>query len=79
MKLRLISKMTLSTSILLLLTMTLFAWINIETLRTLLLEESVSMADKLSETIIKTTHYQMLENDRQRPLLVAEDGNHNTH
>ena len=66
MKLRLISKMTLSTSILLLLTMTLFAWINIETLRTLLLEESVSMADKLSETIIKTTHYQMLENDRQR-------------
>ena len=66
MKLRLISKMTLSTSILLLLTMSLFAWINIETLRTLLLEESVSMADKLSETIIKTTHYQMLENDRKR-------------
>ncbi|HLO27421.1 MAG TPA: ATP-binding protein [Geobacteraceae bacterium] len=66
MKLRLISKMTLSTSVLLLLSMTLFAWINVETLHTLLLEEAVSLADKLSETIIKTTHYQMLENDRKR-------------
>jgi two-component system NtrC family sensor kinase len=66
MKFRLISKMILSTSVLLLLTMTFFAWINIESLHTLLMEESVSLADKLSETIIKTTHYQMLENDRQR-------------
>jgi two-component system NtrC family sensor kinase len=66
MKLRLISKMTLSTSVLLLLSMTLFAWINVETLRTLLIEEAVSMADKLGETIIKTTHYQMLEDDRKR-------------
>jgi two-component system, NtrC family, sensor kinase len=66
MKLRLISKMTLSTCILLLLTMTLFAWINVETLHNLLMEESISLADKLSETIIKTTHYQMLENDRKR-------------
>ena len=66
MKLRLISKMTLSISVLLLLTMTLFAWINVETLRTLLIEESVSLADKLSETIIRTTHYQMLEDDRKR-------------
>lgn len=47
-KLRLISKMTLSISILLLLTMTLFAWINVETLRGLLTEEAVSLADKLS-------------------------------
>ena len=66
MKLRLISKMTLSTSILLLLAMTLFAWINVETLHTVLTEEAISLADKLSETIIKTTHYQMLEDDRKR-------------
>ena len=31
-----------------------------------LLEDAVTGADKLSETIIKTTHYQMLENDRKR-------------
>lgn len=58
--------MTLSISVLLLLTMTMFAWINVETLRNLLIEEAVSLADKLSETIIRTTHYQMLENDRNR-------------
>ena len=66
MKLRLISKLVLSTGILLLLGMTLFAWINIEALRNMMLEEAISSTDKLSETIIKTTHYQMLENDRKR-------------
>lgn len=66
MKLRLISKLVLSTGILLLLCMTLFAWMNIEALRKMLLEEAISSTDKLSETIIKTTHYQMLENDRKR-------------
>ena len=66
MKLRLISKLILSTGVLLLLSMTLYAWINIEGLRKMLLEEAISSTDKLSETIIRTTHYQMLENDRQR-------------
>ena len=66
MRLRLLTKLVLSTGTLLLLSMTLYAWINIEALRTTLIEEAVSGADKLSETIIRTTHYQMLENDRKR-------------
>jgi len=66
LQLRLISKLTLSTSVLLLLAMTLFAWSTIRAQRTMLLEETVLNTDRLSETIIKTTHYQMLENDRQR-------------
>jgi two-component system, NtrC family, sensor kinase len=65
-KLRLLSKLVLSTGTLLLLSMTLYAWINIEALRSTLLDDAVSGADKLSETIIRTTHYQMLENDRKR-------------
>jgi two-component system NtrC family sensor kinase len=65
-RLRLLAKLVLSTGTLLLLSMTLYAWINIEALRTTLLEDAVTGADKLSETIIRTTHYQMLENDRKR-------------
>jgi two-component system, NtrC family, sensor kinase len=65
-RLRLLAKLVLSTGTLLLLSMALYAWINIEALRTTLLEDAVSGADKLSETIIRTTHYQMLENDRKR-------------
>ena len=66
MKLRLLAKLVLSTGTLLLLSMTLYASINIEALRTMLLENAVTGADKLSETVIRTTHYQMLENDRKR-------------
>ncbi len=66
MRINLISKLTIHTSLILLVFMFIFAYINIETLRTLLLEAAISDADKLSETIIKTTHYQMLEDDRKR-------------
>ena len=75
MQLRLISKLTLSTSVLLLLAMTLFAWSTIRAQRKMLLEETVLNTDKLSETIIKTTHYQMLENDRERVYqMISEAG-----
>lgn len=66
MRLSLISKLTISTSAVLLITMALFAYINIEQLDKLLLEEAVSDADKLTETIIRTTHHQMLENNRKQ-------------
>lgn len=45
--------------------MVFFAYINIATFKTMLLEAAISDADKLSETIIKTTHYEMLEDNRQ--------------
>ena len=66
LRINLISKLTIHTSVILLVFMVLFAYININTLRALLLEAAISDADKLSETIIKTTHYEMLEDNRNR-------------
>ena len=58
--------MTIAISLILLVFMLFFAYINIATLKTMLLEAAISDADKLSETIIKTTHYEMLEDNRKR-------------
>ncbi|MFH1079073.1 MAG: ATP-binding protein [Pseudomonadota bacterium] len=66
MRISLISKLTIGTSLILLVFMVFFAYINIATLKTMLLEAAISDADKLSETIIKTTHYEMLEDNRKR-------------
>jgi len=66
MRLSLITKLTILTSLILVAFMALFAYVNLGMLRDLLLEEAVSDADKLSETIIKSTHYQMLTNDLPR-------------
>ncbi|UFS71527.1 ATP-binding protein [Geomonas sp. RF6] len=63
-RLNLISKLTIATSVVLLLAMALFAYLNINNLKTLLLQEAVSDADKISETIIRATHNQMLRDDR---------------
>ncbi|HLA29373.1 MAG TPA: ATP-binding protein [Syntrophales bacterium] len=73
MRINLISKLTISTIIILLVFMVLFAYINIATLRTLLLNAAISDADKLSETIIKTTHYEMLEDNRKRAYEMMEE------
>jgi len=64
--LSLITKFTLAMSVLLLLVMAPFAYLNLEATRRTLHEAAVSAADNISETLIKTTHYQMLENDRKR-------------
>ena len=66
MRISLISKLTIGTSLILLVFMVFYAYINIATLKTMLLEAAISDADKLSETIIKTTHYEMLEDNRPR-------------
>jgi two-component system NtrC family sensor kinase len=66
MRLSLINKLTLFTSIILVAFMALFAYVNLKELRELFLEAAASATDKLSETIIKTTHYQMLINDLPR-------------
>ncbi len=66
LRISLISKLTIGSSIILLVFMVFFAYINIETLKTMLLEAAISDADKLSETIIKSTHYEMLEDNRKR-------------
>jgi len=66
LRINLISKITIAISLILLIFMLLFAYINIATLKDMLLEAAISDADKLSETIIKTTHYEMLEDNRIR-------------
>ncbi|MFA5516842.1 MAG: ATP-binding protein [Desulfuromonadales bacterium] len=65
-RLNLITKLTLVTSLTLLLAMQGFAFFNLRTLRQMILEKSVSEVDNLSETLLHTTYYQMLEDDRQR-------------
>ncbi|HAD04385.1 MAG: two-component sensor histidine kinase [Desulfuromonadales bacterium GWC2_61_20] len=66
MRLSLQSKFTLATSVLVLGVMLLFAFINMRTLRDLWIHEAIKDVDSLSETIIRTTYYQMLEDDRAR-------------
>lgn len=66
LRISLIFKLTIATCLILLVFMLFFAYINITAIKTMLLEEAISDADKLSETIIKTTHYEMLEDNRKR-------------
>lgn len=66
MRFSLITKIAIATSVVLLTCMITFAYLNVQTLKHMMLEEAVSDADKLSETIINTTHYQMLENNQLR-------------
>ena len=73
MRISLISKLTIGTSLILLVFMVFFAYINIETLKTMLMEAAISDADKLSETIIKSTHYEMLEDNRKRAYAMIQE------
>jgi two-component system, NtrC family, sensor kinase len=63
-RLNLISKLAIATGLVLLSTMALFAYLNFNNLKDLLLQEAISDADKISETIIRSTHNQMLRDDR---------------
>jgi len=63
-RLNLISKLTLATGVVLLCTMALFAFLNLNSLKNLLLQDAISEADKITETIIRASHNQMLRDDR---------------
>lgn len=73
MRLSLIAKLSIASSVVLLITMGMFAYINVEQLQKLLFEEAITDADKLGETIVRTTHYNMLENNRQRAYQVIDE------
>ena len=73
LRLSLITKLSLAISLILLATMGLFAYINIEQLEKLLYEEAVIDADKLSETVVRTTHYHMLENNLKRAYQIIDE------
>ena len=66
MRLSLIIKLALLTSLILVAFMTISAYVNLKDLRRLFLQEAASDTEKLSETIINTTNYQMLINDLPR-------------
>jgi two-component system, NtrC family, sensor kinase len=63
-RLKLISKLTIATGVVLLCTMALFAYLNLNSLKGLLLQQAISEADKITETIIRSSHNQMLRDDR---------------
>lgn len=62
----LISKFTFRTGLVLLITISLFASFNISTLKEIFLQEAKDDAETVSEIILHTTHFQMLEDNRLR-------------
>ncbi|MEW6333997.1 MAG: ATP-binding protein [Thermodesulfobacteriota bacterium] len=73
MRISLISKLTIGTSLILLVFMVFFAYLNIATFKSMLLEAAISDADKLSETIINAIHYEMLEDNRSRAYQIIQE------
>ena len=62
----LISKFIFRTGLVLLLTISLFASFNISTLKEVFLQDAKDDVETLSEIILHTTHFQMLEDNRTR-------------
>jgi two-component system NtrC family sensor kinase len=60
----LIQKLTILTGTVVVLFMTLFAWINIDNLQKLLVSNTTRELENLASTIIRMTHYQMLADNR---------------
>lgn len=73
MRLRLTTKFGIFRSIILLATMGVFAYLCVSTLEDVYLQEAIADADNLSETIIRSAHYHMLENDRERAYRMIEE------
>lgn len=72
---RLTTKFAIPAGIVLLATMVLFAFLNINFLKKLCLQEAIKDADNLGETILRTTYHQMLNNDRVRMYEMIEEVN----
>ncbi len=60
----LIQKLTILTGTVVVLFMTLFAWVNINNLQKLLVNNTIRDLDNLAATIIRMTHHQMLLDNR---------------
>lgn len=69
----LISKFIFRTGVVLLITISLFASFNISTLKDLFLQEAKDDVETVSEIILHTTHFQMLEDNRQRVYEMMEE------
>lgn len=66
-------KFTICTSLVLLVTIAFFAYINIEALRGVFLDEAQDDVETLSEIILHTTHLQMLEDNRDIVYKMMDD------
>lgn len=73
MHLRLTTKFTLVTSAVLITAMVLFTHFGIGSLERIIHDEAVKDIDNLSETILRTTYHQMLEDDRARVYQAIEE------
>jgi len=60
----LIQKLTILTGTVVVLFMTLFAWVNINNLQKLLVNNTIRDLDNLASTIIRMTRHQMLVDNR---------------
>lgn len=69
----LISKFTFRTGLVLLVTISLFASFNIATLKEIFLQDARSDIETVSEIILHTTHFQMLEDNRLRVYQMMEE------
>ena len=70
----LISKFTFRTGLVLLITISLFASFNISTLKNIFLQDAKEDVETVSEIILHTTHFQMLEDNRSRVYEMMEEG-----
>jgi two-component system NtrC family sensor kinase len=73
MRLRLLTKFTLVISATIMAAMVMFTLVSIGSLKRIFLEDAVKDVDNLSETLIQTTYYQMLEDDRKRVYQMIEE------
>jgi two-component system NtrC family sensor kinase len=69
----LIQKLTILTGTVVVLFMTLFAWVNINNLQTLLINNTIRDMDNLAATIIRMTRHQMLQNNRAEVYQMIDD------
>lgn len=69
----LISKFTFRTGVVLLITISLFAFFNITTLKEIFLQDAKDDIETVSEIILHTTHFQMLEDNRSRVYQMMEE------
>ncbi len=73
MRMRLTTKYALITSIVLLGGIGVFAYFSIKTVEEICMEDALRGVETLSEAVIRTTHYQMLEDDRPRVYQMIEE------
>lgn len=70
---KLTTKFTLVTGLVLLVTLAVSAIYNVNTLERIWVEDTLREVDALGETIISVTHYQMMEDHRQRAYQMIEE------